>query len=181
MTVSTKLHNQLTQFLIENQQFTNWVVPSDEDIALEYRVEYELKDLGEEIQATMYDLGYDAGENIFPNKETFIKAVKTARKIQVNPSLDAKIDYRTHCPTIDCLMSLIKGYRSYPKYRNENTIQAMANAFDNNKPMKMAIVLQYSNAHFRVMGGNTRMNMAFIKGINPVVLMIDIRNFSKKM
>ena len=57
----------------------------------------------------------------------------------------------------------------------------MSDGFDQNKPMKMPIVLQFTDGVYRVMGGNTRMDMAFIKGINPKVLIIDLRKFGKKI
>lgn len=180
MNLSNTFHNRLIQYINENTQFTNWIIPSDEDLALEYKLEYGLKNLGYEIENTMSDLGYQIHYNVFPDATSFVNAAKRGKVITIDKALDDKIEYRSSCTSIDCLIRLIKGYRSYPKYRNENTIQDMANAFDQNKPMKMPIVLQFDNDHFRVMGGNTRMDMAFIKGVNPKVLTIDLRKFTKK-
>jgi hypothetical protein len=156
-------------------------MPSDEDLALEYNLEYEMKHLGSYIQDVMDEYGYDTGDSIFPNAMSFVKAAKAGRVIMVDKSLDNLIDYRSNCNSIECLISLIKGYRSYPKYRNEDTINAMAQGFDQNKPMKLPIVLKFSDDEYRVMGGNTRMDMAFIKGINPKVLVVDLRRFAKKL
>lgn len=181
MNISEQLHNKLTQFIVENVQFTNWVKPSNEDLALEYKLEYTFKYLGDEIQGIMESLGIEVSDDIFPDVNDFINAAKKSKVVIVDKSTDDKIRYRSSCQSINCLKSMIRSYKSYPEYRNENTIDAMAQAFDENKPMKMPIVLQFSNDYFRVMGGNTRMDMAFIKGVNPKVILIDLRKFIKKV
>lgn len=180
MNLSKKLHNRLIQFLNENTQFTNWVLPSDEDLALEYKLEYENKGLGRYLERTMSDYGIEIGDNVFPDANAFIQAAKSSKPMLVDKSKDSRIEYRSNCNSVQCLVSLIKGYASYPKYRNEDTINALAQGFEQNKPMKMPIVLQFSDNSYRVMGGNTRMDMAFIKGVNPKVIVIDLRRFAQK-
>jgi hypothetical protein len=140
-----------------------------------------MKDLGYYLQVTMDSYGFELPDEVFPDEQSFIQAAKQGYVMTVNRAIDDKIEYRSNCNSIQCLISLIKGYRSYPKYRNEDTINDMAKAFDQNKPMKMPIVLQLTDTSFRVMGGNTRMDMAFIKGVNPKVLVIDIRKYSEKI
>ena len=110
MNLSNNLHNKLIQYLVENTQFTNWVLPSDEDLALEYKLEYDYKDLGYLIQNRMEEYGYDVDEEIFPNAASFIKAAKTGRVVTVTKSMDNSIEYRSGCGSVECLISLIKGY-----------------------------------------------------------------------
>lgn len=148
--------------LNENVSFSNWVKPSLDDLKLEYKIEYQIKPL-------KY-LTNDA----FPSFQDFLEAVSKAPIISINKSLDSKISYRSHTRTQDELLSLIRSYNSYPEFRNESTIQALYDGFKNNKPMKMPIVLMMPNRKMRIMGGNTRMDVAFQLGINPKVLLVEV-------
>jgi hypothetical protein len=75
------------------------------------------------------------------------------------------------------LLSLIKTYRSYPQYRNEDTLNAMKDAMLTGKPMDMPIIVRERNnkdigKHDRVFAGNTRMDMAFMHGLKVKALII---------
>ncbi len=70
------------------------------------------------------------------------------------------------------LLDLIKSYRSYPKFRNEQTLKSIYNGFKTNQPMDLPIVIEDENGYRRVFSGNTRMDIAFHLGINPEVLII---------
>ena len=87
------------------------------------------------------------------------------------------------------LLNLIKTYRSYPQYRNEDTLNAMKEAMLSGKPMDMPIIVrptaESSDYHAekemkeialgyrdRILAGNTRMDMAFMHGIEPKALII---------
>lgn len=142
--------------------FTNWVRPSKEDLALEYKVEYEIKPLKQ--------LTGDA----FPTLQSFLRAASKAKVMKVTPSIDRKIEYRSRTTSKSALLSLIRGYASYPEFRNEETIQAIYDGFRSNAPMKMPIVLQFSDGRMRIMGGNTRMDVAQHSGVTPKVLLIDV-------
>lgn len=142
--------------------FTNWVRPSKEDLALEYKVEYEIKPLKR--------LTGDA----FPTFQSFLQAANRAKVIKVTPSIDRKIEYRSRTKSKSAILSLIRSYASYPEFRNEQTIEAIYDGFRNNAPMKMPIVLRFSNGRMRIMGGNTRMDIAQHYGVTPKVLLIDV-------
>jgi len=147
--------------------FNNWVKPDRKDIEHEYKIEYEIKPLKQ--------LTGDA----FPQFSDFQKAVSQARVVEVNPAMNRKIGYRSNTRNKQALLSLIKGYASYPKFRNEKTIDAIYQGFEDNKPMKMPFVLEFPDGSMRIMGGNTRMDVAFHMGINPKVLMIKVPNNEK--
>ena len=151
-------------YLIEDVKFkfNNWVKPTDEDIRHEYDIEYVKKGLG------------DLVDDAWPTFEDFHEAVKKAKVVKVTPQMDAMIQYRSGTRTQDELLNLIRGYRSYPKFRNEKTLQAIYDGFRNGKPMKMPLVLKWSNRKMRVLGGNTRMDVAFQLGVNPKVLMVEV-------
>lgn len=146
----------------EKVNFTNWVVPSDKDIALEYKIEYEIKPLK---QMT---------GNAFPTVEDFVKAVKRAKTINITPAVDRKISYRSRTKSKDQIINLIKGYASYPEFRNEKTVEAIYKAFRDNKPMKMPFILKFPNGEMRIMSGNTRTDIAQQLGITPKGILIEV-------
>jgi hypothetical protein len=88
--------------------------------------------------------------------------------------MDSRISYRSGTQSYEELLNLIKGYRSYPEFRNEKTLKGLYDAFDRRGEMTMPIVLKFKNGNMRVMGGNTRMDVAFQKGYLPKVLLITV-------
>jgi hypothetical protein len=139
-------------------QYTNWIKPNIDSLKKEFDVEQNKK-----------------GNAFWPGEKEFLQAVSTATVITVTPSIDSKIDYRSHTSTFKELLSLIKTYRSYPKYRNEGTLKALYDRFKNNLPMDMPIVVQFGNGSKRIFSGNTRMDIAFQLGINPKVLLVQAK------
>jgi len=142
--------------------FTNWVRPSDKDIELEYKVEYEMKGLG--------GLTNDA----FPTVNDFKKAVKSAKILKITPAIDRNIEYRSRTKTKQQIINLIKGYKSYPQFRNEDTVEAIYQGFRDNNPMKMPFVLKFPNGSMRIMSGNTRTDIAMQLGVTPEAVLIEI-------
>lgn len=141
--------------------FNNWKIPSLEKLKLEYKVEHELK-----------------GNNFFDSEEEFLDAVDNGNVVEIayedmeNTISDRRISYRSRTRTKDELLSLIRGYRSYPQFRNEETVEAIYDGFKNNLPMDYPIVIQFNDGRYRVFSGNTRMDIAFQLGIYPKVLLI---------
>jgi hypothetical protein len=99
-------------------------------------------------------------------------AIKKVKIITITPSEDQDIDYRSGTESYDELLDLIKSYRSYPEFRNEETLKAIYDGFKNNQPMDYPIVIEDEDGYRRVFSGNTRMDIAFQLGINPKVLLI---------
>lgn len=148
-------------FIQEQTRFSNWVKPDLDALKLEYKVEYQKKP-GLQSETN----------NAFPTERDFLQAARDAKVVEVDKNFDRKIANRSNTGSKEALLSLIRGYASYPKYRNEDTIDALYNGFETNAPMKMPIVLQMPDGGYRVMGGNTRMDVAFQLGIKPKVLLI---------
>lgn len=146
---------KLLDLLKESVQYTNWVKPSIDSLKKEFKIEHEMK-----------------GHDFFDSEEEFLEAARKAQVVTITPSEDARIAYRSGTESKEELLSLIKGYRSYPKYRNEKTLENMYNRFEQNETMDMPIVIEFSNGRRRVFGGNTRMDIAFQLGINPKVLVV---------
>lgn len=151
------------QFVSEAKtKFTNWVMPSDRDIALEYKIEYTIKPLKK--------MTGDA----FPTVEDFIKAVKSAKIVDLSPSFDRKVQNRSRTKSKEQIMNLIKGYASYPEFRNEKSVTAIYQAFADNKAMKMPFVLKFPNGDMRIMAGNTRADIAIQMNIIPKAVLIEV-------
>ena len=146
----------ITRLILESQQkFNNWVRPDEKQLKLEFRVEHELK-----------------GNNFFDSEQDFLKAVQQASAEEITPEDDYEISYRSGTTTKSELLNLIRSYRSYPEFRNEDTVDNIYNGFKNNKPMDYPIVIEFSNGSRRVFSGNTRMDIAFQLNINPHVLVV---------
>jgi hypothetical protein len=145
----------------------NWVKPSDASIRKEYQIEY-LKHLIHELP-----------RNIFPTEAEFVKAVKAAPAVEINNSVDRKIYNRSRTQNMEDLLDLIAGYRSFPKFRNEDTLKALEKLIKAGKPVDMPIVVKFPKGDMRVLAGNTRMDIAFMNGINPTVLMLDLTPYLK--
>lgn len=131
-----------------SKKFTNWTRPPEKDLKFEYKIEYQIKPLK--------SLTNDA----FPTEESFLVAAKKGKIITVTPSVDAKIGYRSGTSNKQELLSLIRGYASYPQYRNEKTIDDLYSRFENNESMNLPIVLKMPDGRLRIMGGNTRASIA---------------------
>lgn len=149
-------------FLNENVRFNNWKRPDENALEHEYKIEYQIKPLKQ--------MTGDA----FPTLQSFLLAAKEGKVISVPDSLDNKISYRSHTSSKEQLISLIKGYASYPQYRNEKTIESIYDGFKKNEAMSMPVVLQFKDGSMRIMGGNTRMDVAKHLGITPKVLLIQV-------
>ena len=102
--------------LVEEQEnngyFDNWIMPSNQDLELEYKIEYTFKGLGDTIYREMKSLGYDIDRNVFSNSSEFVEAVHDSDIVIVDSDLDEKIGYRSNCPDMECIIELIQGYAS---------------------------------------------------------------------
>lgn len=133
-----------------------WIRPSTENLKQEYHVEVVLK-----------------GNNFFDSEQQFLQAAENGQVVTVDSETDRQIAYRSHTRSKDQLLGLIRGYRSYPEFRNENTIENLYTRIGNGQSMTMPLVVRFSNGSMRVLAGNTRMDVAFQLGVNPQVLIID--------
>ena len=143
--------------------FSNWRTPGIRQLLKEYKIEGEMK-----------------GNSFWKSKRDFIDAMRSAKVEQITPDADAAISYRSRTPDKKSLLGLIKGYRSYPKYRNEGTLNAIYDGYKANTPMDRPIVVDFGKGKRRVFSGNTRMDAAFHSGISPEVLVVNAqKNFSR--
>jgi hypothetical protein len=145
----------LIGILKEQMEFDNWKLPSLEQLMFEFKVEHTLK-----------------GNDFWNSEEDFLEAIENAEVISISKEEDRNISYRSRTRSKEDLLSLIRGYRSYPQYRNEKTIEKIYEGFMENKPMDLPIVIEFANGRRRIFSGNTRLDIAFQLGITPKVLLV---------
>lgn len=150
--------------LTEGSKEANWVRPKTAAIIQEYEIEHK--------KHLVHEVG-----NVFPTVKSFLDACKKGIVREITKNHDYYIANRSHTKSMKQLLSLIKTYRSYPQYRNEDTLNAMKEAMLSGKPMDMPIIVRERNTkdigkHDRVFAGNTRMDMAFMHGLKVKALII---------
>jgi len=150
---------QYIRMLIENESFDNWVMPDDKAIELEYNVEYK--------HHTRYSFG-----DIFPTVEDFKEAVHSGKQVKLTKEMDRSVGNRSRTSDMEDLRDLVSSYRSWPKYRNDETLQAIVDGFKSGSAMKMPFILEYEPGRQQVMSGNTRLDIAYMLGITPTVIVI---------
>lgn len=146
----------LSKLLLENINFTNWVKPSLDKLKLEYKVEHELK-----------------GKELFDDFEDFQNYINNSRIITITPQIDNQINNRSQTEDFEELHDLISSYSSYPEFRNEDTLKALYQGFEDNKPMDLPIIIK-EDGDMTIFSGNTRMDVAFQLGINPKAILIEL-------
>jgi len=146
---------KLIDILKEAVGFSNWVMPSESSLKQEFKIEQEMK-----------------GNEFWEDEEAFLNAVENGKIVTITPSEDQDIDYRSGTTSYEELLDLIQGYRSYPEFRNEKTLKAIYDGFENNQAMDYPIVIEDEDGSRRIFSGNTRMDIAFQKNINPKVLLV---------
>lgn len=155
-----------TTYLYESKG--NWIRPDDASIRKEYQIEYKKH------------LVHALPKDIFPTEDAFLKAVKASPTVTVTPSVDRQISNRSRTPNMESLLDLIKGYRSYPQFRNEKTLKDLEKRIVDGKPTDMPIVVKFPNRGMRIFSGNTRMDIAFMHDINPTVILLDLSPYLKE-
>lgn len=139
----------------------NWVRPDDAALRKEYQIEYKKH------------LIHELDSDVFPTEQSFLDAIAKSKVVTVTPAMDRKIANRSGTRSMADLLDLIKGYRSYPKFRNEKTLKALEKLITSGKPVDMPIVTK-QGSYMRVFAGNTRMDIAFMHKINPKVIMLEL-------
>ena len=146
---------KLLDLLHEVKQFSNWKLPSLSQLKQEFKIEQEMK-----------------GNKFWENEDEFLNAIKNGKIVTITPSEDQNIDYRSGTESYDELLDLIQSYRSYPEFRNEETLKAIYDGFKNNESIDLPIVIEFQDGSKRIFSGNTRMDIAFQLGIDPKVILV---------
>jgi len=148
---------KLKDILLEVVSYNAWVIPDEDTLRREFKVEHEYK-----------------GLNLFDDIKDFFDAIEEGEIVSINRSDDSRIMNRSRTQSFDSLLNLISSYASYPKYRNEDTLKDLYTKMKENKELDFPIMLQYPNGERRIFSGNTRMDVAFQLGITPKVILVNV-------
>lgn len=151
---SSEEYKEAYKKCINAKEFKQW--KRDANLSEEYHYEY--------LNHYQYDYRWD-------DFDAFKTAVKKG-KIK-------KLSEFTHKPskytfkTLEDALSSVRGYQSYPAFRNEHVLLSIKQDFEQNRPLARPIVVQCDEEDIPyVMSGNTRTGIAEMCGIDPEFLVI---------
>lgn len=148
-------------FIVESTNPVKWRMPTPDEIAQEYKIEYQIKSLKNRLK------------DPWPTVHDFQKSIENGHVLTVTRSIDSRIQNRTTGIKDKAgVISLIKGYASYPQYRNEKSIDRMYKGFEDGDTFCMPFVLKMPNGNLYIMAGNTRATVAmqFSNTYNALVI-----------
>lgn len=148
------------------QSYKNWVWPSKLDLEKEYNIEWVKKRLSSSIGISFIDAS-DFVEKI--KKHSMEKEFSEGEWNQVTGT--------TSYHDKNSLRNLLMTYRSWPKYRNDSTLNDIFDGFANNEKMDMPIILHLGNFKYQIMSGNTRGNVALILGFKPKCIVFNLNQY----
>jgi 8-oxo-dGTP pyrophosphatase MutT (NUDIX family) len=120
-----------------------WRKPDEKELRLEYQLEYVNKGLSK------------MTGNRWPTVEDFLNDANSADLTEISPSEDDRMSYRSHTESRSQLVSLLKSYRSWPEFRNMNTVARLYDGLSDGSTLPAPIVLNFGGK-LRILGGNTR-------------------------
>jgi mRNA-degrading endonuclease RelE of RelBE toxin-antitoxin system len=140
--------------------FHNWVKLTPEQIKQEYEWEY---------------LAHVSHKwKLFKDFEDFKDAVLHAKVLILTPQIDHHVANRSHTSSIEELKDMTSNYR-FPR-----DVDRIVQGFKTNAKMPMPLLLKLPGNQLYIMSGNTRTDAAFILGITPKVLVIDVSDKMQK-
>lgn len=144
---------------VKAKHFNNWAKLTPEQIKQEYEWEY--------IAHVSHRW------KLFKDFDDFKNAVENAEVLTLTPEIDRHVANRSYTETIEELKDLTSNYR-FPR-----DVDRIVHGFETNARMPMPILLKLPNNRLYIMSGNTRTDAAFILGITPKVLVVDVRDRMK--
>lgn len=126
-----------------------WRKPTESELELEYYLEVELKGNKGRFGKSCISL------------QDFKEAAQNAYVQPMSEYRDSKVDYRSHCYDRESLTSLLKSYRSWPEFRNEETVERLYSGIINGEVIPMPIIMMDKEKdRMIILGGNTRADVA---------------------
>lgn len=104
---------------------------------------------------------------IFDTLQDFTAALKSAQVITLTTAHDRQVMNRSHTHSIEDLKSLVGGYNT------PRDVDRIVQGYESNAAMPYPIILKGSQGEW-IMAGNTRLDTAFIMGVTPKVLYVDV-------
>lgn len=147
--------------------FANWVFPNDATNRADYS-EYKAKE-SHKWQGRAQSMGFRFP--IFDTYEDFVSSLRAAPVTVLTSEMDNHITNRSQTSSLDQLKSLVSGYANFAAPPRD--VDRIANGYETNAPMPMPIILKGSKGMW-IMTGNTRLDAAFILGVTPKILLVDV-------
>lgn len=141
----------------------NWTFPDTGTLTADFN-EYKKKEKSK-WEARAQQMGFRFP--IFPTFEDFVSSLKSAKVITLTPEHDRRIMNRSHTGSIDSLKSLVSGYYM------PRDVDRIVQGYESNAAIPYPIILKGTNGEW-IQAGNTRCDVAFIMGIEPKVLLVDV-------
>lgn len=104
---------------------------------------------------------------IFEDFRSFVSDLRAASVVILDEKTDSQILNRSHTRSIESLKSLVSSYQM------PRDVDRIVSGFKNNDPIPFPIVLKGAKGMW-IMAGNTRLDTAFILGVTPKVLLVDV-------
>ena len=144
-------------------KFNNWVFPNAATLQADFE-EYKKKEM-KKWQHRAEAMGFRFP--IFETYQDFATALKTAPVITLTKEHDRRVMNRSHTSSIEGLKSLVSGYNT------PRDVDRIVQGYQSNAPMPYPIILKGNKGEW-IQAGNTRCDVAFIMGIEPKVLLVDV-------
>lgn len=151
---------------VEKSKFTNWSMPDEATMQADFK-EYKKKE-DSKWEGRARSMGFRFP--IFDTFEDFKEALMTSPVITLDKAHDRNIKNRSHTSSIEQLKALVSGY-----YQPRN-VDRIVQGYESNAKMPHPIVLKGSKGEW-IMAGNTRLDTAFIMGVEPKVIVVDVSDF----
>ena len=135
------------------ETYNAWRALTDKEIRQEYEWEYP------KVEPVFGD--------IFPTADDFVTAAKQGKIVTLTKSRDRQIAYRSHSDDLAELKEMVESYR-FPR-----DVDRIVEGYENNAAIPYPIVLD-KNGSWRIMSGNTRLDTAFILGVTPKILVVEV-------
>lgn len=145
----------LNNIIMENQQYSGWRKPSLSELKQEYDWEYIN-------QFEKHNIKY------FNDFEDFVEAVENGKILPVTEDMWYNIENSSHLDSIEELENMVSSYK-FPR-----DVQRIVNGFLDNDSIPVPIIVNNQYGEQIILGGNTRMNAAFILGVPVKALFIDV-------
>lgn len=150
-------------YITENKNYNNWVRYTKQSIRSDFE-EYKKKEERKwRSRADMIGMRFP----LFETFNDFKQALDNARIVNLTPQMDHRIGHRSHTGSLESLKNLVSGYI------RPRDVDRIVDGFINNAKMPMPIVLE-GNTGTWIMAGNTRLDTAFILGVKPKVIWIQM-------
>ena len=130
-------------------KYNGWVRPDTENLVDEYKREY--------IKHFRQVFG-----DLFPSFTDWSNAIKYGKIITITPAIRRSLNNASHAKSFKQIISLIKTYSSYPKFRNITTLEALRKRFIDNQPVFLPLIFEDTDGALHVVAGDTRLSVSNI-------------------